>query len=191
MLRGLAFGVFLLLGLAGTGRAATITAVQTGPTSWVYNLTFAPLDNYSVFQPVTTITFNGLSGVTAAFGPTSTDFPSGFADTTNLAWTSQVLNAGTTVVWSHTGGGTGNWGVDMHVFGFTITALGAMDGMVAFATSGMSRDTSNPLPGGLFNLDISGFIAGPTAIPEPGTLSLLTGGLILLGWRARRHKLPG
>ena len=52
----------------------------SGPTT----LTFAPLDNYSIFQPTTTITLTGLFGVTTAAGPTSTDFPQGNLDTTNL-----------------------------------------------------------------------------------------------------------
>lgn len=40
-----------------------------------------------------------LSGVTAATGPSTTDF-SGELDAINLAWTAQVLNGGTTVVWT-------------------------------------------------------------------------------------------
>ena len=179
----------IALGLTAVARAATITAAQTGPNTWLYNLTFAPLDNYSIFQPVTTITFSGLAGVTAAFGPTSTTFPAG-TDAINLAWTSQVLNGGTMVVWSHNGGGTGNFGTAMTVFGFTLSAPGALNGTVSFGTSGLSRDTSNPLPGGLYNLDISGLIAGPVAVPEPGTFSLLAlGAALTLGaWSRRARK---
>jgi hypothetical protein len=174
-----------LLVLAPSARALTFTVVQTGPNTWVYNLTYDPLDNYSIFQPVTTITFSGLAGVTSATGPTTTDFPTGL-DTLNLAWTSQILNGGTTVVWSHTGGGTGNFNVPLHVNGFSITAPGAINGTIAFSTSGFSRDTSNPLPGNLFNLDISGSLAGPTAVPEPSTWALLGLGVIA-GWRLRRR----
>lgn len=154
-----------ILLLAGwQAQAVQWTLSQAGPTTWTYTLTFAPFDNYSIFQGNTTITMSGLTGVTAAAGPTSTDFPSNQA--TQLAWTAQVLNGGTTVVWTHVGSGTGNFGSTLHVFGFSITAAGANNGNVSFATSGMSRDEGNPLPGGGFSLDISGSIAGPSSTPS-------------------------
>jgi hypothetical protein len=175
-----ALAVLLAIGCVAFTRAASFTASQTGPTTWVYDLTFAAWDNYSISQPVTTITLNGLFGVTSAGGPTSTTFPNSTLDTINLAWTSQVLNGGTTVVWTHNGGGTGNFGDPMTVFGFSVSASGATSGLAAFATSGISRDLGNPLPGGGFNLDISGQLAAPVAVPEPGLLPLLALGLIVL-----------
>jgi hypothetical protein len=179
-LRPLAASVVFALLAAVSGRAATFLPVQTGPSTWTYNLTFAPYDNYSIFQTVTTITLSGLFGVTAVSGPTSSTFP-GDLNTLNLAWTSQILDGGSTVVWSHNGPGTGNFGDPMSVFGFSITAPAATNGLVTFSTSGFARDVGNPLPGGGFNLDISGAFAGPVAVPEPGAGSLVALGLALFG----------
>lgn len=52
--------------------SVTISGSQATPGEWIYNLSFAPLVNYSIFQPATTITVSGLCGVTAAgiIGPT-------------------------------------------------------------------------------------------------------------------------
>jgi hypothetical protein len=158
----------ILLTTAWPALAVHFTPSQTGPATWQYTLTFDPLDNYSISQTNTTITLSGLSGVTAATGPTSTDFPPAL-NATNLAWTAQVLNGGTKVVWTIVGGGTGNFGTAMHVFGFSVTAAAAQNGTATFATSGMSRDTGSPLPGGGFNLDVTGSVAGPVAAGGPGT----------------------
>ena len=149
----------------------TFTATQTGSAQWTYTLTFAPLVNYSIFPVATsstnptTITVTGLSGVTSAAGPTSTDFPvtvNPDLNAVNLNWSAQVLNNGTKVIFTHVGPGTGNFAVDKHAFGFTINATGAMNGTAQFMTSGFSRDTSNPLPDGTFNLDITDTTNGPT-----------------------------
>ena len=151
-----------------------MVGTQVTPTEWSYDLTFAPLDNYSIFQPTTTITLTGLFGVTTAAGPTSTDFPEGNLDTTNLNWTAQVLADGTEVQWTHVGPGTGNFDTDKHVFGFRVFADGAVNGLVTVASSGISRDTHDPLPDGSFNLDFTGTVAGPIAptsvVPEPSSL---------------------
>ena len=60
--------------------AVSFSLSSFGGGSWIYTLTYDPLDNYSIFQPTTTITLSGLSGVSGALGPTSTDFepPGGF-----------------------------------------------------------------------------------------------------------------
>lgn len=152
--------------------AVTVTGEQISSTAWTYTLTFAPLDNYSIFQANTTITLDGLFGVTGAAGPTSTDFPNPFIDGINLDWTAAVLNGGTEVQWTHVGPGTGNFNTEQNVFGFQVSASGAMDGLVSLATSGFSRDDDNPLPDGKFNLDISGTLDGPVAVPEPGFFAL-------------------
>jgi len=153
----------------------TFTATQTGPTQWTYTLTFPPLVNYSVFPVatqninLTTITLAGLFGVTSAAGPTSTDFPSGGSpdlNAVNLNWSAAVLNGGTEVVFTHVGPGTGNFSDFRHAFGFTINASGVLNGTASLATSGFSRDTTNPLPDGTFNLDITDTTAGP-AQPIP------------------------
>ena len=158
---------------------------------WSYDLTFDPLDNYSVFQEFTTITLSGLFGVTSASGPTSTDFPLPFLDAGNLEWTSHVLNGGTEVQWTHDGGGTGNFPTDQHVFGFTLFASGATNGLVSLATDGMSRDITNLLPGGGFDLDISGFVAGPVAAPEPSTWMMMFLGFVGLGFAGLRNPKSG
>jgi hypothetical protein len=144
------------------------TGTQTGPNQWTYTLTFAPLVNYSVFQNTTNITLTGLSGVTSAAGPTSTDFPSGGSpvdlNAVNLNWSAAVLNGGTKVVFTHAGPGTGNFGDFRHAFGFTINASGAVNGAAPLATSGFSRDTTNALPNETFNLDITGTTDGPVRV---------------------------
>jgi hypothetical protein len=162
----------VLLACAWQAQAATWTLTQAGPSTWTYTLTFDPLDNCNLFQNPTTITMSGLTGVTSAGAPTSTDFPAGALNTNNLAWTPQVLNGGTKVVWTNAVCGTGNFGVQKHVFGFSITAPTAPNAMASFVTSGISRDT------GIANsLDISGSVQGPApalpAAPAPSSLTLV------------------
>jgi len=154
------------------------TCSQTGPSTWTYTLQIDPLDNYDISQTSTTITMTGLSGVTSATGPTSSDFPPGI-NAMILAWTPQVLNGGTEVVWTINSGGTGNFDSVQHVFGFSITAPGAVNGNAPFATSGFQVDDDGPMR------DISGTVAGPTAsaapTPAPATLLLMSIGLLLAG----------
>jgi hypothetical protein len=176
-----------------TDRASALSIVgsQVSPTEWSYDLTFDPLDNYSVFQQFTTITLSGLSGVTSALGPTSTDFGISFIDAINLDWTAQVENGGSTVQWTHDGLGTGDFQIDKHIFGFRVFALGAADGLVSLVTDGFSRDLTDAFPDGSFELDIAGLVAGPVATPatpEPSTWAMLLigfAGLGLAGWRTR------
>jgi hypothetical protein len=142
-------------------RAVTFSGAQTVSNEWSYTLTYAPLDNYSIFEPVTTITLSGLAGVTAAAGPLSADFPDPSLNQINTNWTAEVLSGGTVVRWTHVGSGTGNFSTEQHVFGFRIFASGATNGLVSVVTSGFSRDTSQPLPGGGFELDIATTTVGP------------------------------
>lgn len=181
----------ILLASAWHAQAVQWTLTSAGPPTWTYTLTFDPLDNCNLFVSPTTITMTGLSGVTAAGAPTSTDFPAGPLNTNNLAWTPQVLSGGTTVVWSNPSCGTGNFAVAKHVFGFTITAAPAFNGTVAFATSGMAKDTGIPN-----SVDISGTVAGPSATPttpsvpaaSPFTLVLMSVGLAAAGaWQVKRR----
>lgn len=174
----------LLLLLPEKASAVSITGSQVTPTEWAYDLTFAPLDNYSIFQQFTTITLTGLFGVTGATGPTSTDFSpaGGFIDTINLTWSAQVLGSGTAVQWIHDGPGTGNFGIEKHIFGFRVFASGAEDGLVSLTTDGFSRDTTNPLPSGAFSVDITSVVAGPvapvTTVPEPSTVLIMAVGCL-------------
>jgi hypothetical protein len=173
---------------AAASEAVSFALSSVGDGIWTYTLTYDSLDNYSIFQPSTTITLNGLSGVTAAFGPTATDFdpPGGDLDTLNLAWTPAVLDGGTAVSWTHDGPGTGNFPEAKHVFGFTIAAPGGQTAPVTLMTDGFSRDTTFPLPDGSFDLDISTEALGPVAgvVPEPAT-GLLLGSTLLWALRSR------
>ena len=154
--------------------AVQFAGSQTGATTWTYNLTYDPLDNYSICQAGTTITVTGLTNVTAAGAPTSTDIPNPALVAIQLAWTPQVLNGGTTVVWTHVGPGTGNFSIPIHVNGFTITA-NAASGNAPFATSGFALDAgcSPPTP-----RDISGTVAGP--IGQPAAVPALTSQMLAL-----------
>lgn len=180
------------LALSAPAAAVAVLGHQVAPNQWSYDLTYAALDNYSIFQPTTTITLTGLSGVTAATGPTSTDFAAAPLNAINLAWSAEVLNGGTAVRWTHLGPGTGNFSIDKHVFGFNIFAEHAIDGIVAYATDGFSRDTNLALPNGSFDLDISSSVAGPVAapavVPEPPGLCLMLGALAGLAGTLRRHR---
>jgi len=158
--------MFLVVACAWQAQAVTFTLTSPGPPTWTYTLTYAPFDNLNVSVKPTTITVTGLIGVTGATGPTSTDFPAGALDTNNLAWTAQVLNGGTKVVWTNSVAGTGNFPVAKHVIGFTITAAGSFSGNAAVSTSGFSTDGS-PTP----NLDFNATLIGPAstvnATPAP------------------------
>jgi hypothetical protein len=134
----------LVMAFSSAAFAVQFTGLQTNPTTWTYLLTFDPLDNFLICQPVTTITLSGLSGVQTADSP--------------IGATAQILNGGTTVVWTLSYGGTGNMLTPIPVFGFTITA-NAQSGLASFATSGMAHDAPCTR---LNNLDIAGTVAGPT-----------------------------
>jgi hypothetical protein len=182
---------FTVLMTATASEAVSFSLSSVGGGVWTYTLTYDPLDNYSRFQPSTTITLSGLSGVTDAFGPTSTDFDpqGGDLDLLNLAWTPAVFGGGTAVNWSNTVGGTGNFDEPKHVFGFTIVAPGAQTALVTLLTDGFSRDLSTPLPDGTFDLDISTDALGPVsaAVPEPAT-GLLLGSALVCALRAVQPK---
>lgn len=171
-------------------QAVQWTLTAAGPPTWTYTLTFDPLDNCNLFVSPSTIRMTGLTGVTAAGPPTSSDF-TGALDTNNRNWVPQVLNGGTTVVWTNTSCGTGNFAVAKHVFGFTVTAPTALNGAVSFTTTGMAKDT-----GTSNSIDISGSVAGPSAtggtptVPaaSPLTLVLIALGLGAAGaWEAKRR----
>ena len=133
--------IVAILAFGGIVEAVDFRGSQTAPGEWTYTLTYHPMDNYSICQPNTTITISGLADVTEAYGPTSTDFPNPFGDQVNLQWIPEVLNGGTTVRWTHYGPGTGNWPIDLHVFGFKVLAPGATNGTISVTTDGFAYDS--------------------------------------------------
>jgi hypothetical protein len=164
----LAFLVFV----AAPAHAASFVGTQTGPNEWTYTLTYHPQDNYGIAScgsPVATIRLTGLRGVVEATAPTSTDFvPTGpgSLDQTNLAWTPQVSEDGTSVTWTHLGPGTGNFGVDKHVFGFKVlTATSLANDKVNVASDGFSLDTSGSPS--CADRDFIATTDGPAAVFEP------------------------
>jgi Thrombospondin type 3 repeat len=164
----LAFFVFA----AAPAHAASFVGTQTGPNEWTYILTYHPQDNYGIAScgsPVATIRLLGLQGVVDASAPTSTDFvPTGpgSLDETNLAWTPQVSEDGTSVTWTHLGAGTGNFGVDKHVFGFKVfTATSVANDKVNVASDGFSLDTSGSPS--CADRDFTATTNGPAALFKP------------------------
>ncbi len=139
--------------LAWQAQAVTFTLVSAGPPTWTYNLTFAPLDNCDIDTSPTTITMTGLSGVTGAAGPTSSDF-AGALDTSNRNWTPAFTS--TSVTWTNPTCGSGNFPVPKTVYGFTITAPSVSSGLASFATHGFQVDGHGAV------VDASGSIAGPS-----------------------------
>jgi len=193
----LSFYIFILFHNA-SALAVQFVGSQTGPDEWTYDLTYDPLDNYGICTDPVTITITGVSGVTQAFGPTSTDYvpAGGPSDLENLMWAPQVLNGGTMVRWTGTGWGTGNTGTQ-HVYGFRIIAPGATNVSVTAQTSGFERDAACPS----LDLDISTSVAGPAApssapvpsaaqVPALGPVGLLSLLILLPGVaiRALRRK---
>jgi hypothetical protein len=144
--------VALLVIAPDAAKAAHFDGIQTGPSEWTYTLTYDPQDNYAVCPPpgdIATITLSGLQGVVDATAPTSTDFVpvGGMLDTGNQEWIPEVSADGTSVTWTHNGPGTGNFGIDKHVYGFkVITASPATNGTVDAASEGFSVDVSDTGP---------------------------------------------
>jgi hypothetical protein len=165
--------------------AVIVTGQQISPTEWMYTVSYEPLDNYAVCPPpgnVATITLTGLSGVTSATAPTSTDIDTVTSDPTtinffnsvNLAWVPEVLNGGTAVRWTHLGPGTGNWSVPLHVFGFkVVTAAPVQSGTVNVATDGFSMDVSASGPCPVQPADDRDFI-GTTKGPVGATVLVVS-----------------
>lgn len=179
------------LAISPLAQAVQFIGNQTAPGVWTYDLIYNPNDNYSIYPVasqatnLTTITLTGLFGVTSATGPQSTSYTNSYANTLNLAWAPQVLNGGTTVQWTHTGPGTGNFDTDMFVYGFRIYATGAIDGQAYMVTNGFSKDTHL----GGADVDIAAGISGPVAaVPESETYAMFLAGLGLMGAIARRKK---
>ena len=188
-----AMAAFAGLLLAGHSHAVEFTLSGVTGDTWTYSLTYNAFDNYAIggAPNTATLSLSGLQGVTAASGPTSTDFgpTGGFLDLINLNWTAEVLGGGTEVVWTHIGSGTGNFGIDKHVFGFSVTAPGGIAGMASFVTTGFSTNFPSrfPIPE---DRDISIQVEGPiaTAIPEPGTWALFLAGLVAVVGFSRRNR---
>ncbi len=180
----------LAMGLAAAPSAFGVqfTLASNTAATWTYPLTYDPLDNYGG----ATITLSGLSGAVSATGPTSTDFapPGGGLDIDNLAWIPSIAPDGKTVTWTNNIGGTGNFPVSKHAFGFSITAPGMGNGTANIVTSGFYGEIAAPLG----NRDIATTAAGPVSaaavtIPEPATFGLVFAVLLVAGARAPRRQV--
>ncbi|MEQ1948233.1 MAG: hypothetical protein ABL995_13650 [Bryobacteraceae bacterium] len=143
--------------LASPAYAVHFTLASVAGSTWTYTLTLDPLDNYCVQggSCTATIRLSGLSGVVSATTPTSSDAGGGSAG--NLRWLPAVENGGTGVVWQMTNGGTGNLSNAVHVFGFSVTAPGAVTGVASVITSQFCRDNGTPCT----DLNIDAAVAGP------------------------------
>ncbi len=173
--------------VAVPAQAVQFTLVDHTGDLWTYDLTYDPLDNYAIpgQSATATISLSGLSGVAAAFKPTSTDFEDSWLSNLNMQWTPEVLNGGTEVRWTHVGSGTGNFDVPKHVYGFQIQAPGAISGTVNVSTTGFSTDTDR----GLIDRDINMAAVGP--VPEPEAWALMLAGVAVMGACARRRSRIG
>jgi hypothetical protein len=174
----------LLLLIAAQGGAVSFTLASAGPTTWTYNLVLAPFDNCNLFVSPTKIVLTGLTGVTGAGAPTTTDFPAGALATNMLNWVPTFTS--TSVTWTDSVCGTGNFGVTKNVNGFTFTAPVAQSPTITVTTTGFAKDT------GIANsLDISGPIpsgAAPVPVMSPIALLLTMIGLGCAGaWEQRRR----
>jgi hypothetical protein len=184
---------FIIMVIISTNALAVqFTGLKTGAGEWTYTLTYDPGDNYNrCDQTETTITLSGLIGVTQAFAPTSTDYPDGGID--NLDWTPQVLNGGTTVVWTIVEHGSGNWGVARHIYGFRVLAPSSDSGTVSVATDGFAPDEECPVE----DLDIQTTTVGPasaghSSIPTLSEWGIIIMSLMLAGaaiWMIRRRQI--
>jgi len=152
-------------------QAASFVGTQTGPNEWTYTLTYDRQDNYAVAACGSTqakITLSGLAGVVSATAPTSSDFlpDSPGLNTTNIAWTAQVSEGGTSVTWTHIGPGTGNFAVPKHVFGFKVkTGTPTAGGVVDAVSDGFSVDNLNS-PLGCADRDFTATTSGPGGRPD-------------------------
>lgn len=173
-----------LLWAAAPSHAVQFTLSSQAADTWIYTLTYDPMDNYAVngAPETATIRLTGLSGVISAAKPTSTDYDDAWLSQVNQNWTPTVLNGGTEVVWTHIGSGTGNFPDAKHVYGFSVTAPGAASGSVQLATTGFTSDVTQ----GYLPRDINTSVAGP--VPEPEAVALVLAGLTVVGGALRRQR---
>jgi len=194
--------------LTGLGAAAALAAPANAVDfvlsshvgdAWTYTLVYDPFDNLSFNETGfhATVTLTGLSGVTAVSGPTSTDFPAAEINDIQLAWTGEILDGGSTVVFTNPRerSGTGNYSTEKHAYGFTLIAPGAVEGEVALATNGFyyglyPNDGINHAIDPVNDRDIAKVVAGPVAasVPEPATWAMMILGLGAAGGVMRRRR---
>jgi len=192
-------GVGVAAALAAPAHALDFVLASHVGDAWTYTLVFDPYENMSFNETGVhaTITLSGLSGVTAITGPTSTDFPIQDLINIQLAWTGEILDGGSTVVFTNplNRSGTGNPSTQKHTYGFTLIAPGSVSGEAAVATNGFyyglypndgiphSLDPAN-------DRDIDKAIAGPVSapVPEPATWALMILGLGAAGGAVRRRR---
>lgn len=190
-------GLGVSAALVAPAHAVDFTLASHTGDAWTYTLVYDPFDNMGFTESGVhaTITLTGLSGVTAVSGPTSTDFPAQSINDKQLTWTGEILDGGSTVVFTmpldHSG--TGNYPTETHVFGFTLIAPGAVEGQVGLATNGfyygLFPSGSNGAVDPANDRDIAKLTAGPVAAPapEPATWALMILGLGAVGGALRRR----
>lgn len=193
-LASLAAGVGAFAALAAPAHAVDFVLESHVGDAWTYTLVYSDYDNMSISESGihATITLSGLWGVTTVSGPTSADFPYQELNDYQLAWTGQVLDGGSKVVFTMPLDrvGTGNFPDARHVYGFTLIAPGAVAGDVQVATDGFYN--GHYAPGSDVNApendrDIAKLTAGPVAVPEPASWALMILGLGVVGGAMRRR----
>ncbi|MBU1375927.1 MAG: PEPxxWA-CTERM sorting domain-containing protein [Alphaproteobacteria bacterium] len=197
-LASLLAGVGAAVALAAPAHAVDFVLESHVGDAWTYTLVYDPFDNMSFAESGVhpTITLTGLSGVTAVSGPTSTDFPNQEINDVQLQWTGSILDGGATVVFANLlqRVGTGNYSTLKHVYGFTLTAPGAVEGEVGLATNGFYYGAFPANTNGGMNpandRDIAKTTAGPVAasVPEPATWAMMILGFAATGGAVRRRR---
>lgn len=190
-------GVGAAAALAAPAHALDFVLASHVGDAWTYTLIYDPYENMGIGDSGihATITLSGLSGVTGVSGPTSTDFAFQPINDIQLAWTGEILDGGSRVVFTMPldRSGTGNQTSVQHVYGFTLIAPGAVTGEVGLATNGfydgffVNDGVAHALEPA-YDRDLAKAVAGPVAVPEPGTWAMLILGFAATGGVMRRRR---